>query len=149
MKNPKIFLLCLAGGLILAFTFGRHEWQRIETTPDSKMYHFAAVNLLQGKGFYLDAIGSLSDYNSQTVERFAIREASTIAKPSFNRMPGYPLFLLLVYKMHGVDIDKVLPYQIFLSGLTGFTMVLTGWLLYGRWGGALALIAVLAYGMNR
>lgn len=151
IRKYDIVLLCVFGGLLLTFLFGRHEWRKIILTPDSWQYHFMAVNMMQGKGCHMGPVGSVEDYNAQTIERFGVKEAAVAGSPSIiiSRMPGYPLFLLLIYSIHGVDADAVLPYQLLLTGLTGALMVLTGWFMYGRFGAITAIIAVLVYGMNR
>ena len=147
-QKIQIILMCIIGGLLLAFLFGRHEWKRIETTPDSRMYHFLAVNMMQGKGYYMRPIGSVEDYNAQTIEKFGVHDVTIVEKPSMNRMPGYPFFLMLIYSIHGIDIDAVLPYQLLLTGLTGALMVLAGWFMLGRLGAVTALVAVLVFGVN-
>ena len=151
IRKYDIVLLCVVGGLLLTFLFGRHEWKRTELAPDSMQYHFLAVNMLQGKGYYSVPIVSVNDYNAQTIERFNIQDVYVQGSPSVSigRLPVYPIFLLFVYSIHGVDVDAVLPYQLLLTGLTGALMVLTGWFMFGRLGAITALIAVLVYGMNR
>lgn len=149
MKKYEIVLLCVAGGLLLTFLFGRHEWKHIEIAPDSSMYHFLAVNMLQGKGYYAEPVGSVEEYNAQTIEKFGIHKVIITERQSAVRMPGYPLFLMLIYSIHGVDINAVLPYQLLLTGLTGALMVLTGWIMLSRLGAIAALIAVMVFGMNR
>ena len=152
IRKYDIVLLCIVGGLLLTFLFGRHEFRHLQVGgEDSRQYHFMAVNMMQGKGCYAKPVGSVEDYNAQTIEKFDVQDVVATEKSvtGIGRLPIYPLFLQLIYSIHGVDVDAVLPYQLLLTGLTGVLMVLTGWLMFGWFGAIAGLIAVLVYGMNR
>jgi 4-amino-4-deoxy-L-arabinose transferase-like glycosyltransferase len=59
---------------------------------DSNTYHKIAVNISQGKGI------SIEDENT-----------------NFYRLPGYPIFLAIYYKLFGIDTKNVLWAQIILA----------------------------------
>lgn len=150
-QRIQLILMCAIGGLLLAFLLGRHEWKHAELAPDSTQYHFLAVNILSGKGYYEGPISSIENYDTETIKRFArlaylIKEGE---KPSMGITPGYPLFLAFIYKIHGVFPDTIVRYQIALTALTGALMILIGWLIWGFWGAWAGVAAVFLLGMNR
>jgi hypothetical protein len=59
------------------------------------------------------------------------------------------LLLALIYRVHGIDPDAVLPYHLLLAAVTAAAMVFTGELLWGRVGGVAALAGVIGLGNGR
>ena len=142
-------LLCLVAAALLAFLHGRHEWRRIDVSPDSQMYHFLAVNLLVGNGYYDGPVEPMSNYSENVFQRFP--SSSTVDRSAnvVSRGPIYPAFLWLIYRMHGIDPDAVVRYQITLTAGIGACMVLAGWLLWGRFGAVAGLLGTFLLGTNR
>ena len=94
-KSQKKFLIILffvslvARALFFYLFTSRNENYN---NPDSPAYHGVAVQLVLGNGI-----------------------SSTETKPNFYRLPGYPIFLSLFYKVFDFDIKKTLWAQIFIS----------------------------------
>ena len=143
----------VAGSLLLMGLLGRHMDQEIRLSPDSGMYHFLALNILRGKGYYDVPVGRVEDYPPETIWRFP-REMDTLRQsgPGFpprkamTRGPVYPLMLAAIYGIHGEDPDAVIPYHLALVGLLGASLVGLGWSLWGVPGAVAGLVAVFLYG---
>lgn len=89
---------------------------------DSEHYHKIALSLVSGNGFYnLDKI-----------------------TPQFYRMPGYPAFLAICYKIFGVHPIAVLITQIFVSSFILLLIFLLTLVLFPRQIRAAKLAAIVA-----
>ena len=119
------------------------------------MYHFLAVNLLEGKGYYEGPVDSSYEYGPQTHRLFPDMTPYIIdlerikSRPGPSRVPVYPLFLTLIYSIHGVNPDAVLYYQIGLTAAVGALLVLLGHMLWGGMGAVCGLLACFLLGMDR
>jgi len=119
------------------------------------MYHFLAVNLLEGKGYYEGPVDPSYEYGPKTHRLFpdmtpyVIDLARLKSRPGPSRVPIYPLFLTLIYSIHGVNPDAVLYYQIGLTAAVGALLVLLGHMLWGGIGAVCGLLACFLLGMDR
>ncbi len=141
-------LAIVTGGGMLAYLHGRHGWAA-SIAPDSSSYHYLAVNMLAGRGYYDGPVGDLADYDQATQRLFRRPVKEKPVRPTIVRTPGYALFLAAIYSLHGVAPDVVVRYQLLLVALVGMLMVWTGWRMWGWTGCFCGLMAVFCYGMNR
>lgn len=91
--NKKIFLILLLGLLFRFFIIFCLPVRTFENTI--KRYHYTAINLIEGRGY--------SHFDSHPYE------------PSFYKPPVYPLFLAVIYKIFGVNINAVKIIQALLD----------------------------------
>jgi len=147
-KFDKAIFYWVLGGLILTILHGRYL-HNIELTPDSKEYHILAVNIMLGKGYYTEPVNSINDYDNLTIQNFSLNTINKDCIPGVNRTPGYPLFLIFIYSLHGINPDAVLPYQIALTFCIGALIVYTGTKLWRKPGIIAGIVAVFLLGMNR
>ena len=141
--------LCLIGGGLYAFMLASHQDQSVRLTPDSRVYHMNAVNILLGKGYYSWPTGSLDDYDAETAKLFSPEDVLAPDKrPTMGLPPVYILFLAAIYRAHGISPDTVVPYQIGATALTGVLMVVIGYLMRGMPGALVAIGAIVLLGNN-
>ncbi len=87
---------------------------------DSGHYHTIATSLVQGKGF-----------------------ANKNGQPQFYRLPGYPLFLAICYKLFGIDPEKALWAQLLLATLIPLLIFLLALALFPRAPGGAMLASLV------
>ena len=112
-------------------------------------YHMLAVNIMLGKGYYTEPVDSLNDYDDLTIKKFSLNAIYKDCMPDVDRTPVYPLFLTIIYSLHGINPDAVLPYQMMLTFFIGALVVYTGSKIWRKPGIIAGLIAVFLLGMNR
>lgn len=96
------------------------EWQ---IGSDALEYHKLAVNLLDGKGFYLEERGGRTMF----------------------REPGYPFFLFLNYKIFGVHPNLIRIEQLLMLFLICFLTYVVAKKFFGETIGRLAAVAVVLH----
>ncbi|MDP2645969.1 MAG: hypothetical protein Q8P24_13600 [Desulfobacterales bacterium] len=138
----------LAGSLV-AGLHGRHLQNTIELRPDSLKYHFLAANLLLGKGYVDHPVMAISLYGEPTEKYYSALTPQPEKKGTFARTPIYPLFLALIYWIHGIDPDVVQYYQLGLEFILGGAMVWIATLILGDAGLLAGVVAAYLYGMNQ
>ncbi|MBD3231382.1 hypothetical protein GF322_01835 [Candidatus Dependentiae bacterium] len=117
-KEKKfLFILLIVSFIIRALVFNfylnrnKNYWQ-----VDSNAYHKIAINIAQNKGYVTNG-----QYN-------------------FYRVPGYPLFLSLFYKIFDMAINKALWFQLILASLIPILIFLLSLVLFPK----LLLLAKIA-----
>lgn len=157
-KRYCVRVLLLVVALLTGIWTVRAQWRRvgqshIEKPPDSGGYHFLAVNLLQGEGYY-QTPRSLIPPRSEMHRlwfpaAFEPEQAkSELTGPAMNRPPGYPLALALIYAVHGEFPDRVLRYQKAFVCVTAICLVLSGWFVWKWRGVAMGALAAFLFGTN-
>jgi MFS family permease len=141
-----VFAISLIGGFLLFYAIQRNYTGEILISNDSKFYHIMAVNLLEGLPFHDSLQQDVEQYDPFTQN--LLKQAGSLPSEAgpFRVTPVYPLFLATVYSAFGVSGEVVLRSQMLLTWVVGVMMVMSGYLLWGRWGQVIALTAILILG---
>lgn len=89
-----IFSFLVRAVVFIGYLSKNHNYWQV----DSNTYHVVAMQIAQGKGI------SVPNEDKRDM-------------PCFYRLPGYPLFLAIFYKLFGADTKKVLWAQILIASL--------------------------------
>ena len=142
--KPKFLLFFLLVSLLFTIHFISGKKNKYNTTDDSAFfggdtweYQSLAVNLLHGHGYRFGGIEPLQvykfDFNSGYTSRFK-HFFDTETHYSFYRTPGYPFFLKIIYKIHGIHPAVVKKYQFIIIVIIASLMPLLCYYYYGYLG---------------
>lgn len=148
-----VFGLALLNGLLLLGLASQYATGGLGVSSDSREYHFVAVNILEGLGYFDVPVAPREAYDEWTRAQFQnwfeAAAANTGSKPLIAYVnPGYPLFLAAIYQWHGVSPDMVIFYQRALVFGIGMLMLMVGWQIWRYVGAAIATLAIFLLGMN-
>lgn len=155
MLKTRLIVLSLAflNGLLLLGLASQYATGQLGVFSDSREYHFVAVNILEGLGYFDVPVAPREAYDewtrAQFQDWFEASAANAGSKPLIASVnPGYPLFLAAIYQWHGVSPDMVIFYQRALVFGIGMLMLIVGWQIWRYVGAAIATLAVFLLGMN-
>ncbi len=154
LKIISIVSVSIASGILLLMLTTQYTTNNIEVTPDSSQYHFLAVNMLQGRGYFDVPIKDGRLYDDWTINQFSLsHDQDKFVDPEYATVsgipPGYPIFIAAIYSIYGVVPDRIVDVQKALVFGIGILMFLIGWQIWRYVGGLFALIAVFLLGMNQ
>jgi 4-amino-4-deoxy-L-arabinose transferase-like glycosyltransferase len=116
---------------------------------DQVHHQFLAVNLLEGQGYQ---VGPAVDFDRYRIARPPVHHDyyKRFIRPDFHRYtfgrtPGYPLFLVAVYSICGIEPACARTAQALLNALAAALLVLLGAHLWSRRGGLAGVIAAAAW----
>lgn len=145
-------VIAIAVGVLLLVLVQFQGNRELRISADSRQYHFAAVNLAAGLGYYETPLAEPSLYDAWTRATFPhyFESAPDISTKSPAAVtPGYPVILAAIYSIHGVSPSAVIRYQQLMVFLVGVLMVILGWQLLRHIGVGCAAFAALLLGTNR
>jgi len=142
--KPKFLLLFLLVSLLFTIHFISGKKNKYSTSDDLAFfggdtweYQSLAVNLLHGHGYRFGGLEPLQiykfDFNSGYASRFK-HFFDTETHYSFYRTPGYPFFLGIIYKIHGIHPGVVKKYQFIIIVMMASLMPLLCYYYYGYLG---------------
>lgn len=143
-KNKKfLFMVFILAFFLRAMVFQVNKTGHTQLFFDSAQYHDIATHMLNGRGCSLATVthmpqgdGTLVEVkrgiplvnlDSYRDERFGLK-----IEPNFYRLPGYPLFLALCYRLFGSDIENALWVQLILASFIPILIFILSLVLFPR-----------------